>query len=260
MLRDVVPYGTDYWAGQAGDSPFAPGERLIPGTRLARPTLAWFYPEVPPEQPIPFEYTVLYEDSELIVVDKPHFLPTTSNGRIVRETLQTRLRVDYGEEGIVPLHRLDRLTAGVVVCSRNPATRGKYQRLFQDRGLRKHYRARVAEPFFFEGTVELAMYKPRGSRQVLVCEKGTPTQATSTETYVCAHGREVELQPRTGHTHQLRVVLNHLGHPILGDDTYPADRGLDLYDFSRPLQLVHERIEFTDPLSGEPRAFSLAWP
>ncbi len=250
VLRGRVPTTGQYWAARAGDSPFTPGQLLAPGARLTGPTPAWYHPDIPPEPPIPFRHRVVFEDADLIVVDKPHFLPTTSNGRIIRETLQTRLRVEYGEEDIVPLHRLDRLTAGLVLCSRNPATRGAYQRLFQDRAVTKHYRAEVDEPFEFEGIVKLGMRRVPGVRQVAVDPAGTQT-----ETRVRARGRHVDVWPQTGHTHQIRVVLNHLGHPIAGDDTYPQDRGLDLYDFSTPLQLAHIACEFIDPLTGARRAF-----
>ena len=86
MLSGTVPATPTYWAGEAGDSAFSPGTRLEPGTVLPGPTLAWYHPSVPSEEPIPFDYRVVFEDGDLIVVDKPHFLPTTSNGRIVRET------------------------------------------------------------------------------------------------------------------------------------------------------------------------------
>lgn len=253
MLKGEVPKDPGapvYYAGRAGDSLFAPGEIIPPGTRLATPTLAWFHPAVPPEPPIPYDYEVLYEDAHLIVVDKPHFLPTTSNGRVVRETVQTRLRVDYGEDHIVPLHRLDRLTAGVVICSRNPDTRGRYQRLFQERMVRKRYKALTVHPLDVDETITLGMRKEKGSRQVKVDSSGT-----TTVTRVLAAGNEANLWPVTGHTHQLRVLLNHLGAPILGDDTYPMDRGLDLYDFSSPMSLLHAACEFTDPLDGKLRVF-----
>ena len=252
MLTGIVPASPTYWAGEAGDSAFSPGTRLEPGTQLPGPTLAWYHPSVLDEEPIPFDYRVVYEDRDLIVADKPHFLPTTSNGRIVRETLQTRLRVDFGEDSIVPLHRLDRLTSGLVLCSRNPRTRPAYQRLFQERAVTKHYRASVSTPLWFEGTLQLGMRRVRGERQVLVDPAGTPTQ-----TRVRAQGTVVDVWPLTGHTHQIRVVLNHLGHPIVGDDTYPVDRGLDLYDFSTPLQLAHIAMRFTDPVSGQERVFKL---
>lgn len=251
MLNGIVPASHTYVAGEAGDSGFSPGTVLEPGTELPGPTLAWYHPDVPAEEPIPFDYSVLYADSDLIVADKPHFLPTTSNGRLVRETLQTRLRVDFGEEDIVPLHRLDRLTAGLVLCSRNPHTRGAYQRLFQDRAVAKHYQARLTAPLFYDGTVRVGMRRERGERQILVDPAGTPTV-----TRLHAQGMLADVYPLTGHTHQIRVVLNLLGHPIVGDDTYPVDRGLDLYDFSSPLQLEHTELSFRDPFTGRSRRFS----
>ena len=223
---------------------------LPPGAALPHPVPAWYHPAVPPERPIPFDYSVVHADRDLIVADKPHFLPTTTNGRLQRETLQTRLRVDFGEDDIVPLHRLDRLTAGLVICSRNPETRAAYQRIFLEGSAVKRYRGVVKQPLFVDREIALRMRKPRGSRQVLVAPEGTLTS-----TYVRAAGREVTMWPRTGHTHQLRVLLNHLGHPLLGDDTYPTPRKLDLYDFRTPLALLHEAISFIDPLSHSERQF-----
>lgn len=254
MLSGRVPDSPAFVAGSAGDSPFRPGETLVPGAVLDRPVPAWFHPDVPPEPVIPFDHEVLHVDDDLIVVDKPHFLPSTTNGRIVRETVQTRLRVEFGEDDIVPLHRLDRLTAGVLVCSRRRETRRGYQRLFQDRAVEKTYVARVAgEPPVGPGweTVRLPMRKQRGRRQVLVDARGTLTETTLRRV-----GRDlVELRPLTGHTHQLRVLLNHLGSPIVGDDTYPVDRGLDLHDYSTPLQLYASALSFVDPWTDRRRTF-----
>ena len=110
----------------------------------------------------------------------------------------------------------------------------------------------MAAPFSFDGTVRLGMRRVRGERQVRVDPIGTPTV-----TRVRARGTVADVWPLTGHTHQIRVVLNHLGHPIVGDDTYPVDRGLSLYDFSTPLRLTHVALSFKDPLSGEKREFQL---
>lgn len=251
VLRGTVSDG-EFFAARAGDSPYRPGELIAPGTALARPVPAWTFPAVPAEPPIPFDYEVLHVDEELIVVDKPHFLPTTSNGRIVRETVQTRLRRDFGED-VTPLHRLDRLTAGVVVCSRRPATRGAYQRLFQDRKVRKRYLARtvtaLGQPTWRE--LSMPMRKRPGARSVVVDEEGTMTV-----TRLRGAGDVVELEPVTGHTHQLRVVLAQLGAPIVGDDVYPRDVGLRLRDYSSPLHLLATGVEFTDPVDGRKRAFT----
>ncbi|MDO5513103.1 pseudouridine synthase [Corynebacterium sp.] len=259
VLRGVVPGDREYWAGAAGDAPFAWGTLLEAGAELERPQPAWFHPEIGEEPTIPFDYTVLHCDEDLIVVDKPCFVPSTSNGRIVRETVQTRLRIDFGEDDIVPLHRLDRLTSGVLVCSRRAATRGDYQRLFQKRQVRKLYRARVVGEVTVGldwELVELPLRKERGIRQVRVVDGGTATR-----TWIRRVGeQEVEVRPVTGHTHQIRVVLNHLGMPIDNDDTYPVDRGLSLYDFSSPLRLRAMAVDFDDPHSRRRRAFRVAGP
>nr|WP_234034712.1 pseudouridine synthase [Corynebacterium antarcticum] len=251
-MRGVVPDDRTYVAGDAGDSPFRFGETIPAGTVLEGPVPAWFAPVVPPEPPIPFTHDLLEVSERYVVVDKPHFLPATTNGRIVRETVQTRLRVELDNPDIVPLHRLDRLTAGVLFCSADPGTRAAYQKLFQRRQVTKTYRARVtAEPPVGDSwtTVDLPMRKVAGEREVRVTCGGTPTRTRVRRT----GDRTVELQPATGHTHQLRVLLAHLGCPIVGDDTYPVDAGLDLRDFTGPLGLVATRLELTDPVDGRPR-------
>lgn len=91
------------------------------------------------EPDIPFEFTVLYEDDRIIVIDKPHFLPTTPRGMWYRSTTLIRLRERYDEPQITPAHRLDRDTAGVVVFVRDPAARGRYQMLFQEHRTTKTY-------------------------------------------------------------------------------------------------------------------------
>lgn len=260
VLRGVVPDAPEYFAALAGDSPFHEGEKIPAGLELHKLVPAWFHPDVPQEPPIPFDYHVLYQDEHLIVVDKPHFLPTTSNGRLIRETVQTRLRVDFGEDDIVPLHRLDRLTAGIVVCSRNRETRAVYQNLFLRKQVSKRYRAYPVRPYWSSmHELSLPMFKRRGHRQVQVVEADTAPIAhgvVMTTTRVHGQGSYVDLWPETGHTHQLRVVMNYLGHPLIGDDTYPTDRGLDLYDFSQPLGLVHTSCEFRDPVGNHNRKFS----
>lgn len=102
------------------------------------------------------------------MVNKPCFLPATSNGRIVAETVQTRARIHENNPHIVPLHRLDRLTTGILLCSTNPETRAAYQQLFQRRAITKRYIAHVEGPIPFGPQwteIELGMRK-MGSRVV----------------------------------------------------------------------------------------------
>ena len=234
----------------------------------------FFHRPVPPEDRIPFEISIVFDDEELLVVDKPHFLASTPNGRFVRECVVTRARRDLGLPDLVAIHRLDRVTAGLLILSKRPETRGRYQRLFQDRKVTKTYRALAPMPP--EGlelplTTESRLVKQRGGRQVLEVEgepnafsrirllgERTPTSPRRSDGIVDPPRRSVgeyELEPLTGKTHQLRVHMNSLGLPILGDPVYPVDLSPDPYDFSSPLQLLAASIGFDDPLTGRPRHF-----
>ncbi|KFI59470.1 23S RNA-specific pseudouridylate synthase [Bifidobacterium cuniculi] len=231
------------------------------------------------EPDIPFDLPVVYEDSRIIVVDKPHFLATTPRGMWYRQSALIRLRERYGEPQITPAHRLDRLTAGIVVFVRDPAARGAYQMMFQERRVRKTYEcvapARPVTRPRTGTTVRLAPPRPfpllRAShidkqRAVLQAREipGTPnarTRIDRAELRVEASARlgapmcRYVLEPVTGKTHQLRVHMAGLGLPIMGDDLYPTVREPDYADFSDPLQLVARTLCFTDPLTGEPRRF-----
>ena len=194
------------------------------------------------EEPhIPFEYEVLYEDENIIVIDKPHFLATTPRGMWYRETALVRLCERYDEPNITPAHRLDRLTAGVVVFVRNPSARGAYQMLFQNRKTVKTY----------ECLAPLApTQRPRYGTAETLIERGSGIRFVAGRPYV-----NYTLHPKTGKTHQLRVHMNSLGLAILGDDFYPdiVQRAYD--DFSQPLELVARELRFDDPLNGESRRF-----
>lgn len=235
-------------------------DAVIPGGFYA------FHKPFPPEERIPFEVEVLHEDDDLIVVDKPHFLASTPNGAFVRECVMTRLRVERGEDAIVAIHRLDRVTGGLLVLSRRPSTRGAYQKLFQEKRIRKTYRALAHIPETGALPLGLEDGRPRerlsrlqkvsGERAVREID-GEPN-ARTTIRLVAERGSvgEFELTPHTGKTHQLRVHMNGLGMPLVGDPVYPRDLGPDPYDFSDPLRLVATTLEFSDPLSGERRTFA----
>ncbi|NMN01244.1 23S rRNA pseudouridylate synthase [Bifidobacterium sp. DSM 109958] len=227
------------------------------------------------EPEIPFGMGVLYEDERIVVVDKPHFLATTPRGMWYRQTALMRLRERYDDPLITPAHRLDRLTAGVVVFVRDPACRGAYQMLFQEHRAVKTYEclapcAPVSRPRF--GTVE-PLEPPRvfplRRRSRIVKRRGVlqayeEPGAVNAETVIEIGGgvpgrpdlRSYVLHPRTGKTHQLRVHMASLGLPITGDDFYPVLRDPRSYDdFDQPLELVARTLEFTDPVTGEPRRF-----
>src|SRR5690625_2399337 len=109
----------------------------------------WTYRTPEPEVPVPFELEIVYSGEDLVVVDKPHFLATTPRAGHVTETALVRLRRDLDLPDLAPAHRLDRLTAGLLVFTVDPAHRGAYQELFAARRVHKTYLAVAPAP---EGT------------------------------------------------------------------------------------------------------------
>jgi tRNA pseudouridine32 synthase / 23S rRNA pseudouridine746 synthase len=98
-----------------------------------------YYREVTSETTIPFEEQLVFVDEHLVVADKPHFLPVTPSGGYVRETLLERLIGRLGNRELVPLHRIDRETAGLVLFSACERSRGAYQALFRERRISKRW-------------------------------------------------------------------------------------------------------------------------
>nr|WP_091508582.1 RluA family pseudouridine synthase [Amycolatopsis sacchari] len=217
----------------------------------------WFHRDLPDEVPVPFEIAVLHHDEHLVVVDKPHFLATIPRGQHVLETALVRLRRDLGLPELSPAHRLDRVTAGLLMFVTRREHRGAYQTLFRDRRVRKEYEAIAPYDPSVElpATVVSRIVKERG-RVTAEEVPGPPNAETYVELLEHAGGLgRYRLVPATGRTHQLRVHLNRLGIPILGDRFYPVLRETPLHDFSRPLQLLAKTLEFRDPLTGEDRRF-----
>lgn len=217
----------------------------------------WFHRPLAPEPRVPFPLPVLYRDAHLVVVDKPHFLATTPRGSHIAETALARLRRDLGLPELAPAHRLDRLTAGVVMFTLRPAERGAYQRLFHDKRVQKEYEAVAAyDPLLtLPRTVRSRIEKDRG----VIAAYELPGEPNSESRVELLDHRDAgpggplgryRLLPRTGRTHQLRVHMSALGVPILGDPVYPVVTDPAPDDFSRPLQLLARTLEFTDPLTG----------
>ncbi len=229
-------------------------------------TFVWFHRPLAPEVIVPFEIEVLYADERIVVVDKPHFLATTPRGAHIRESVLVRLRGSLGLPDLAPAHRLDRLTAGVLVLTTQRNYRAAYAGLFQNRAVQKTYQAlaphdpTLAFPRRVTGRIE----KRRDSLQAEVTA-GEPNAETLIE-LVETRGQHARyrLTPTTGKTHQLRVHLAALGVPILGDPLYPTVQEVAADDFSSPLQLVARQLSFTDPIDGTPREytsrFALEWP
>ena len=223
-------------------------------TPLTEHTFIWYYRELPPEERLPVEINILHQDENLLVVDKPHFLPTTPGGMYVAESALVRLRVALDIPDLIPMHRLDRMTAGVLLFSTNPETRGKYQVLFEKRRIEKEYEAvaPVRPELVLPTVIRSRMIK---SRTYLLAQEvpGEPNAETRVELLEETGGLgRYRLLPHTGKTHQLRVHMASLGIGILNDPFYPVlqEQGPD--DYSKPLQLLARSVEFTDPLTKKP--------
>jgi len=233
-------------AGEVVDSD---GAVLDPATVLPAGTSVYLYRELPDEAPVPFDIPMLFQDQNLVVVDKPHFLATMPRGRHVAQTALVRLRRQLGLPELSPAHRLDRLTAGVLVFTTHREIRGAYQTLFARGAVDKTYLARAAvDPSTsLPLTVRSRIVKRRGNLQA-VEEPGEPNAETGVE-LVSPDGL-YRLTPRTGRTHQLRMHMAALGVPIYGDPLYPNVVDVAADDFSTPLQLLAGRLEFDDPIHG----------
>jgi tRNA pseudouridine32 synthase/23S rRNA pseudouridine746 synthase len=294
FLSQRLPLVADWPARlAAGDVLDAEG-RPVAAHEPCRPgAVLWYWRALPPEPRIPFELEVLHQDQHLVVVDKPHFLPVIPRGRYLQETVLVRLKRLLGLPDLVPMHRLDRETAGVMLFTVQPASRHAYQSLLATHQVRKVYEAVAPwrEGLGFPLTLQHRLQEPKDERfmqmQVVPGEPNAHTQVEliarlprcgpavgpdaladdapaapkpGAEPLHWALWAHYRLHPLTGRKHQLRAQMNAAGLPLRGDRLYPVlwpEPAPDAPpDYSHPLQLLAREIAFTDPLTGAPRCFT----
>jgi len=241
----------------AGEVVDAAGVPVDPLTPFVADSFVFLYRDPLPERRVPFEIEILHRDTDLLVIDKPHFLATMPRGFYIVESALVRLRRDLHLPELSPLHRLDRVTAGVLMFSLRPEQRGAYQQLFAHRKVTKYYEAVAA----YRPDVPM----PTTVRSRIVKERGTPTadevpgEPNSRTDIQLLDVRGADglygLRPATGKVHQLRLHMCSLGLPIRCDNFYPRLLDIDPYDYSSPLQLLARSVSFDDPFTGEPRHF-----
>ena len=217
----------------------------------------FYYRELIDETPIPFEEAILFQNEQILVVDKPHFLPVTPGGRFLHESLLVRLKRKTGIETLVPIHRLDRETAGLVLFSIDPSTRNIWQGLFRDRAIHKVYEALAGLNNALDFPLSLISRIVQDERFFRMKEEaGEPNAATTISLVRLIDDHALyQLQPVTGKMHQLRVHMNSIGLPIINDGFYPQALPCKGDDFSAPLKLLARSLSFDDPVTGEPRFF-----
>jgi 23S rRNA pseudouridine1911/1915/1917 synthase len=216
----------------------------------------------------PIDLPVLYEDDNVIVIDKPAGVISHARGRywdeasvasFVRQRV-SQLKDEHEVAGEVSIlragivHRLDRATSGVMICSKNATTMAWLQKQFSQRNVKKQYRAIVKghlEPP--EAIIDMPIERnPKAPATFRVGANGKPAQTTYKALRSVGDYDLVELTPLTGRTHQLRVHLKAQGHSIIGDHLYdgePADR----------LYLHAEKLEITLP-GGERKVLEAPLP
>jgi len=230
-------------------SPFKPQQRV------------YYYREVENEPVIPFQETILFQDPHILVAYKPHFLPVTPGGIYVNECLQNRLRKSTGLEALQTVHRLDRVTAGLVMFSVNPDSRHHYHDLFKTRQIQKTYQAiaNINEDDNLVGKEwrvknRITQSDPKFLMQI------SEGEANSHSIIRCLEQTNkkalFELSPITGKTHQLRLHMKALGWPILNDKYYPQLQSQSADNYSAPLQLLAKELKFIDPVTHQPRSFT----
>lgn len=249
----------------------AHGQPVPPQAPYRPQSKLYYWRSLPQEHRVPFEAQVIFQDEHLVVADKPHFLPVTPKGRYLQETLLVRLKRQLGIDTLVPMHRIDRETAGLVLLTVQPHTRNAYQSLFRDKQMHKSYEA--IAPWH----AGLSLPCTRRSRLVESAEQfmvmheaeGEPNAETTVELIAQAGGwGHYRLTPVTGQKHQLRAHMAAMGLPIKDDRIYPTLLPPEPADqppsFEAPLQLLARSIAFTDPVTGQARRFDsqrqLVWP
>jgi tRNA pseudouridine32 synthase/23S rRNA pseudouridine746 synthase len=199
---------------------------------------------------------VLFADESLLVVDKPSgLLSVPGRGAHKQDCLISRVQREYTDALVV--HRLDMETSGLLLLARNKEAHRQLSALFQKRAVQKHYIAVVdGVPETSTGTIDLPLICdwPNRPRQKVdhVLGKPSRTRFTVLGPGIDAQSTRVELVPETGRSHQLRVHMQSLGHPILGDRLYA---GTAAQARSVRLLLHAQGLGFVHPSTGEPLSF-----
>jgi len=252
------------------------GVKVLADHRL-RAGASLVYTKVHREPEVPLDLPIIYDDAALLVVAKPALLPMHADGPFIRHTLIHVVRTTLGLPDAHLVHRLDRETSGVVVVAKSGPVRAVLERQFAAGEVEKTYQAivsgAVAADFRVDAPIGHAAHSTIALRRSAAPDARDPRQA-ATDFAVERRGADRTLlrcTPHTGRTHQIRVHLEHAGHPLLGDKLYgcPDAHYLefvarvkaggdprDLRPGHPPRQLLHAaEIAFAHPLDGTPVRF-----
>ena len=218
-----------------------------------------YYREVPNEKKIPFKEKIIFENEHFILVDKPHFLPIHPSGSYLKETLVYRLRNSLRNEEIAPVHRIDRLTAGLVLFTKKAKLRKPYQLLFENRLIKKTYLAVSKGSSPLQKTWKLNKHLCAGDKWFLmkIDKNKIPNSLSSIRHIKSSNDLHLfQVEPTSGKKHQIRVHLASIGHPILNDPIYPLFTEKPIDNHNTPMQLLAKELSFTDPITKHNYSFT----
>ena len=198
----------------------------------------------PPQTPLNY----LHVDDDLIIVEKPSGLLSVP-GKTEPDCLEARIRSDYPHA--LTIHRLDMATSGVMVFAQNPNAQRHIGLQFEKRMIEKTYLACVfGNMKNDEGEINLPLITdwPNRPRQKVCYEHGKPSQTNWQVSERSETQTKVILTPKTGRSHQLRVHMLEIGHPILGDRLYAHDIA---FRQAERLQLHAHKLKLRKPTGGE---------
>ncbi|HEY4199320.1 MAG TPA: pseudouridine synthase [Devosiaceae bacterium] len=211
------------------------------------------------EPPLEPYLSVIYQDDDILVLDKPSgLLSVPGKDPALADCLERRAREAFPEARTI--HRLDKDTSGVVVMGLNRVAHSNISMQFEKRQTEKFYEARVwgrMEADSGHIDLPLATDWERRPRQRVDFERGRPAQTDWEVLEREPHATRVKLMPVTGRTHQLRVHMLSLGHPILGDAFYSEGAAFAMAD---RLQLHAEMLAFAHPADGRKLQFVIPCP
>jgi 23S rRNA pseudouridine1911/1915/1917 synthase len=236
------------------DKPVKPGIKLRIGDRLSADLTPL---DIKIED---IELPILYEDDDVLVINKPSGVISHARGRFFDEASvasfvrQKVTRLTGERAGIV--HRLDRATSGVMVCAKNQDAMSWLQKQFSDRKVHKTYTAIVnGEMPSVEGIIDMPIGRnPAKPQTFIVTAAGKSALTRYTVLSATPSYSMIELRPETGRTHQLRVHLHELHHPIVGDILYGGEEAPRLLLHASKLEIVlpsKETMTFSAPLPDE---------
>jgi 23S rRNA pseudouridine1911/1915/1917 synthase len=209
----------------------------FPDGRRARPSSAVRAGEVlllrrpaPVEPDVPRDFTILYEDASVLVIDKPAGLPMHTTAKFWRNTLTALLRERYPDEPMQIAHRIDRETSGVLLIARTPEAASSLTIAFARRTIQKTYLALVKGAPPDDGVIDLPLQLVESPSHIMMgpSRDGDGLAAVTRFRVVrrfAAHAL-CEAYPETGRQHQIRVHFAALGHPLVGDKLYGAGEAL----------------------------------